>query len=255
MLHRYSRTELVIGPEGLETLWNSTVVVLGMGGVGSFVVEALARSGVGRLVLVDKDDVDITNINRQLPALTHTVGQSKVDLMTKRVHEINPDIEVIPLHTFYLHENKDVIFEYNPSYVVDAIDTISAKILLIVECHQRGIPIVSSMGAANKVDPTQFRVMDISKTKVDPIAKIIRRKLKDYKIFKGVKVVCSMEHARKPREDIRQQIVPQHVQEGDGPRKPKYPPASIAFVPPVAGMILASVVVRDLCGIDYKLQS
>lgn len=250
MLHRYSRTELVVGPEGLEKLWNSTVVVLGMGGVGSFVVEALARSGVGKLVLVDKDAVDITNINRQLPALTHTVGEDKVELMMQRVKDINPEIEVVPLKTFYLENNKDIIFEYNPDYVVDAIDTMSAKVLAIVECHKRNIPIVSSMGAANKIDPTQFRVMDISKTKIDPIAKIMRRKLKDFGIYKGVKVVCSMENPRKPREDIRQQIVPQAVQEGDAPRKAKNPPASIAFVPPVAGFILASVVVRDLVGLN-----
>ena len=249
MLHRYSRTELVIGAEGLEKLWNSTVVVLGMGGVGSYAVDALARTGVGRLVLVDKDAVDITNINRQIPALTHTVGQDKVELMMQRVKEINPDIEVIPLKTFYLENNKDIIFEYNPDYVIDAIDTISAKILLIVECHKRGIPIVSSMGAANKIDPTQFRVMDISKTKVDPIAKIIRRKLKDFGIYKGVKVVCSLEQPRKPLVEVTEQIVPQHVKEGDAPRKAKNPPASIAFVPSVAGLTLASVCVRDLVGI------
>lgn len=247
MLHRYSRTELVIGPEGLEKLWNTTVCVLGMGGVGSFAVEALARSGVGRLILVDKDVVDVTNINRQLPALTHTVGQEKAELMAQRVKEINPDIEVITLRMFYLEETKESIFEYKPDYVVDAIDTISAKISLIVECHKRNIPIISSMGAANKIDPTQFRVMDISKTKVDPIAKIIRRKLKDYGIYKGVNVVCSLEQPRKPREEITEQIVPQAVKEGEAPRKSKNPPASLAYVPSVAGLILASVVVRDIC--------
>jgi tRNA A37 threonylcarbamoyladenosine dehydratase len=248
-LHRYSRTELVIGPEGLEKLKGSTVVVLGMGGVGSYTVEALARCGVGRLVLVDKDDVDVTNINRQIPALTHTVGQDKVELMAERVKQINPEIDVVPLKIFYLPETKDTIFEYNPDYVVDAIDTISAKILAVVECHKRGIPVVSSMGAANKIDPTMFRVMDISKTKIDPIAKIMRRKLKDYGIYKGVKVVCSLENPRKPREDITDQIVPQAVKEGEAPRKAKNPPASIAFVPSVCGLILSSVVVRDLVGI------
>ncbi|PWK10216.1 tRNA threonylcarbamoyladenosine dehydratase [Tumebacillus permanentifrigoris] len=248
-LHRYSRTELVIGPEGLEKLKGSTVVVLGMGGVGSYTVESLARCGVGRLVLVDKDDVDITNINRQIPALTHTVGMDKVELMAERVKQINPEIDVVPLKIFYLPETKDSIFAYNPDYVVDAIDTISAKILAVVECHKRGIPVVSSMGAANKIDPTMFRVMDISKTSIDPIAKIMRRKLKDYGIYKGVKVVCSLENPRKPREDITEQIVPQAVKEGEAPRKAKNPPASIAFVPSVAGLILSSVVVRDLVGI------
>jgi tRNA A37 threonylcarbamoyladenosine dehydratase len=252
MLTRHSRTELVIGPEGIQKLQGSTVVVLGMGGVGSFTVEALARAGVGKLVLVDKDVVDVTNINRQIPALSTTIGQEKVDVMMKRVKEISPDIEVVPLRFFYLEETKDEIFKYNPDYVVDAIDTISAKILLIVECHKRGIPIVSSMGAANKVDPTMFRVMDISKTKVDPIAKIIRRKLKDHGIHKGVKVVCSLEQPAKPRVDVTEAIVPQHVKEGDAPRKAKNPPASISFVPSAAGLILASVVVRDLVGIPYK---
>lgn len=248
-LHRYSRTELVIGPEGLEKLKGSTVVVLGMGGVGSYAVESLARCGVGRLILVDKDDVDVTNINRQIPALTHTVGLDKVDVMAQRVHEIDPEIDVVPLKIFYLPETKESIFEFNPDYVIDAIDTISAKILAVVECHKRGVPIVSSMGAANKIDPTMFRIMDISKTKIDPIAKIMRRKLKDYGIYKGVKVVCSLENPRKPREDITEQIVPQAVKEGEAPRKAKNPPASIAFVPSVAGLILSSVVVRDLVGI------
>jgi tRNA threonylcarbamoyladenosine dehydratase len=249
MLHRFSRTELVIGPEGLEKIKNSTVCVLGMGGVGSFAVEALARTGVGKLILVDRDVVDITNINRQIPALTHTVGQEKVLLMKERVLQINPECEVVALRMFYNEENKEEIFQYQPDYVVDAIDTISAKLHLIVECKKRGIPIVSSMGAANKIDPTQFRVMDISKTKIDPIAKVLRRELKKYGIHKGVKVVCSFEPPMKPREDVRQKIVPKEVEERQGPRKAKQPPASIAFVPSVAGLILASVVIRDLLAI------
>lgn len=246
MLHRFSRTELAIGPEGLEKMKNSSVCVLGMGGVGSYAVEALARTGIGKLILVDRDVVDITNINRQIPALTHTVGQEKVLLMQERVRQINPDCEVIALRMFYNEETKDEIFRYKPDYVVDAIDTISAKIQVIVECKRRGIPIVSSMGAANKMDPTRFEVMDLSQTRVDPIAKVLRRELRKYGITEGVKVVCSLEPPMKPREDVRQQIVPRAVEEQQGPRKAKQPPASIAFVPSVAGLILASVVVRDL---------
>lgn len=252
MLHRFSRTELVVGPEGLEKLKASSVCVLGMGGVGSYAVEALARSGIGKLILVDKDVVDVTNINRQIPALNHTVGQSKTQVMADRVKQINPDCEVIALDLFFLEDTKEEVFQYNPDYIVDSIDNITAKILLIVECNRRGIPIISSMGAANKLDPTKFKVMDISKTRVDPIAKIIRRKLKDYGITKGVRVVCSTESPTKPREDVRQQIVPEEVEQGQAPRKAKIPPASIAFVPSVAGLIQASVVVRDIVGIEIE---
>ncbi|BCJ86559.1 tRNA threonylcarbamoyladenosine dehydratase [Effusibacillus dendaii] len=250
MLHRFSRTELVIGPEGLEKMRNATVCVLGMGGVGSFAVEALARTGIGKLILVDKDVVDITNINRQLPALTDTIGRSKTHIMKERIAQINPDCQVTVLDLFFNEDTKEQIFAQKLDYVVDAIDTITAKILLIVECKRRGIPIVSSMGAANKIDPTRFEVVDISKTKIDPIAKVLRRKLKDYGITKGVPVVCSTEQPRKPLEAVRQQIVSPEIEQGQAPRKAKQPPASIAFVPPVAGMILASVVVRDLMGYE-----
>lgn len=252
MLHQFSRTELVIGPEGLAKMKNSTVCVLGIGGVGSFAAEALARTGVGKLILIDKDVVDITNVNRQIPALTTTVGQYKTHIMKERIKLINPDCEVITLEIFYNQETKEEIFAHNPDYIVDAIDTITSKIELIVECKRRGVPIVSSMGAANKIDPTRFRVMDISKTSVDPIAKIIRKKLKDYGITKGVRVVCSTEPSAKPREDVRQAIVSPQVEAGQGPRKAKMPPASIAFVPSVAGLILASVVVRDMLGLEIN---
>jgi tRNA threonylcarbamoyladenosine dehydratase len=250
MLHQFSRTELVVGPEGLETLKKSTVCVIGVGGVGSFSVEALARCGVGTLILVDKDDVDITNINRQLPALMHTIGQSKVQLMAERVKQINPDCRVEALQMFFNNETQEEIFAYKPDYIVDAIDTISSKIHLLIECYRRGIPVVSSMGAANKIDPTRFEVMDISKTTVDPIAKVIRRELRKQGIKKGIKVVCSTEFPRTPREDVRKSIVPKEVEETSPIRKAKNPPASISFVPPVAGMILASVVVRDILKLE-----
>jgi tRNA A37 threonylcarbamoyladenosine dehydratase len=246
ILHRFSRTELAIGPEGLEKMKQSSICVLGIGGVGSFAVEALARTGVGRLILVDRDNVDITNVNRQIHAFEDTVGKPKVELMQERVLRINPDCEVVPLKMFYTPETRDTLFAHDMDYVIDAVDTISSKIDLIVECKKRGIPIVSSMGAANKMDPSQFRVLDISRTTVDPIAKVIRRELRKRGIFEGVPVVCSSEHPLVPREDVRRTMVSPDVEAASTVRKAKNPPASIAFVPPVAGMILASVAVRDL---------
>jgi tRNA A37 threonylcarbamoyladenosine dehydratase len=243
MLHQFSRNELAFGKEGLEILKNSTVGVLGIGGVGSFAVEALARSGVGRLVLVDKDVVDITNVNRQVHALLSTVGQPKVDLMKARIADINPDCEVIALKMFYTEETYEEFFSYGLDYVIDASDTISYKIHLIKECLKRKIPIISSMGAANKMDPTRFQIADISKTHTDPIAKVIRTRLRKEGIKKGVKVVFSDESPIVIREDIRKEIV---TDENAKIRKAKLPPSSNAFVPSVAGLIMTSYVVRQL---------
>ncbi len=245
LLHSFSRTELVIGEMGLEKLRGASVAVLGVGGVGSYAVEALARSGIGRVILIDKDVVDITNINRQLPALRSTVGQAKVDVMAARVKDINESCEVIVKRIFFSKETAGNLFDLQPDYVVDAIDTISAKIDLVEACFSRNIPIVSSMGAANKMDPTQFRVMDLKDTTVDPIARVMRRELKKRGITHGVKVVCSLEPPLAPREEILDIIIPKDASDSL-PRKATRPPASISFVPPVAGMILASVVVRDL---------
>lgn len=243
MLHQFSRTELAIGPEGLEIMKNSTVAVLGIGGVGGMAVEALARSGIGRLILIDKDSVDITNVNRQIHALTTTVGQKKADLMVERVKLINPECEAIALNMFYTEETYEELFKLKPDYVIDASDTIIYKIHLIKECLSRGIPMISSMGAANKMDPSRFQVADISKTTVDPIARVIRQKLRKEGIKKGVKVVFSTEEPMKPRQDVTDKIVPENVPDR---RKAKQPPASNAFVPPVAGLIMVSVAVRDL---------
>ncbi|WP_028402898.1 tRNA threonylcarbamoyladenosine dehydratase [Ectobacillus panaciterrae] len=243
MLHQFSRNELAFGKEGLEILKNSTVGVLGIGGVGSFSAEALARSGVGRLVLVDKDVVDITNVNRQVHALLSTVGQSKVDLMKARILDINPDCEVIALKMFYTEETYEEFFSYGLDYVIDASDTISYKIHLIKECLKRKIPIISSMGAANKMDPTRFQIADISKTHTDPIAKVVRTRLRKEGIKKGVKVVFSDESPIVIREEIRKEIVPD---ENAKIRKAKLPPSSNAFVPSVAGLIMTSYVVRQL---------
>ncbi|WP_239615240.1 tRNA threonylcarbamoyladenosine dehydratase [Cohnella mopanensis] len=243
MLHQFSRTELAIGPEGLELLKGSTVAVLGIGGVGGIAAEALARSGIGRIVLIDKDVVDITNVNRQIHALTTTVGQPKADLMRDRIKLINPECDVISLRMFYTEETYEELFKYPLDYVVDASDTISYKIHLIKQCLERKIPIISSMGAANKTDPTRFQVADISKTTVDPIARVIRKKLRNEGIKKGVQVVFSTELPIKPREDVTQRIVPDTAPEI---RKAQQPPSSNAFVPPVAGLIMVSVVFREL---------
>ncbi|MEI0738038.1 tRNA threonylcarbamoyladenosine dehydratase [Paenibacillus sp. JTLBN-2024] len=243
MLNQFSRTELAIGPEGLEAMKKSTVAVLGIGGVGSIAVEALARTGVGKLILIDKDVVDITNINRQIHALTTTIGQKKADLMVERIKMINPECEAIALNMFYTEETCEELFKYDLDYVLDASDTVSYKIHLIKECLKRKIPIISSMGAANKMDPSRFQVADISKTTVDPIARVIRTKLRKEGIKKGVKVVFSTEEPMKPRVDVTEKIVPENAPEI---RKAKQPPASNAFVPPVAGLIMVGEAVKDL---------
>ncbi|GEB31814.1 tRNA threonylcarbamoyladenosine dehydratase [Brevibacillus parabrevis] len=222
---------------------NSCVAVLGVGGVGSFTVEALARTGVGKLVLVDKDAVDITNINRQIHATLNTIGQKKAELMKERIASINPECEVVTLNMFYNEETYEQLFAHELDYIVDAMDTMSAKLHLIQEAKRRNIPVISSMGAANKMDPTRFEVADISQTSYDPIAKVIRRELRKKGIYKGVKVVYSREIPVNVRTDVREKI----VSNPDSPiSKVRQPPASNAFVPSVAGLILASVVVRDL---------
>ncbi|QIZ68482.1 tRNA threonylcarbamoyladenosine dehydratase [Geobacillus subterraneus] len=242
MLHQFSRNELAIGPEGLEKLKNATVAVLGVGGVGSFAVEALARSGVGRLVLVDRDNVDITNINRQIHALLSTIGRPKVELMKERIADINPACEVIALQMFYTEETYEQFFAHHLDFVIDASDTIMYKVHLMKQCLERGIPIISSMGAANKMDPTRFRIADISKTHTDPIAKVIRSKLRKEGIRRGIPVVFSDEKPVKIREDVRQVV----GNDASPIRKAKMPPSSNAFVPSVAGLIMASYVINEL---------
>lgn len=243
MLNQFSRTELAVGPEGIEALKGSTVAVLGIGGVGSIAAEALARTGIGRIIMIDKDVVDITNINRQIHALTTTVGQPKAELMRERIKLINPDCDAIALRMFYTEETYEKLFEYDLDYVLDASDTIIYKVHLILQCKERGIPVISSMGAANKMDPTKFQVVDISKTHTDPLARVVRRKLRENGVHKGVKVVFSTEEPKKPRVDVTERIVPENAPEI---RKAQQPPASNAFVPPVAGLIMVSVIVNDL---------
>ncbi|MCM3669955.1 tRNA threonylcarbamoyladenosine dehydratase [Mesobacillus maritimus] len=242
MLHQFSRNELAIGTEGLEIMKNSTVAVLGIGGVGSFAAEALARSGVGRLILVDKDDVDITNVNRQLIALLSTVGRPKVELMEERIRDINPDCEVIALKMFYTEETYEQFFSYGIDFVVDASDTIAYKIHLAKECMKREIPIIASMGAANKMDPTRFQIADISKTHTDPLAKVIRTRLRKEGIHKGYTVVFSDESPIVPLEEVNKVV----GKENAPIRKAQMPPSSNAFVPSACGLIMASYVVKEL---------
>ncbi|WP_422123085.1 ThiF family adenylyltransferase [Planococcus sp. X10-3] len=242
MLHQFSRNELAVGKEGIEMLKDSTVAILGVGGVGSFAAEACARSGVGRIILVDKDNVDITNVNRQLVANLSTIGQSKSAVMKNRIADINVDCEVIDMHMFYTEDTFEEFFSYNPDYVIDASDTMVYKVHLMQECHRRGIKIISSMGAANKTDPTRFKIADISKTHTDPLAKIIRKKLRQAGIRKGIPVVFSDESPIIVREDVVE-----NVGKPDAAiRKAKMPPSSNAFAPSTVGLICASWVVNDI---------
>ncbi|MEG0385233.1 MAG: tRNA threonylcarbamoyladenosine dehydratase [Solibacillus sp.] len=242
MLHQFSRNELAIGKEGLAQLQNTTVAILGIGGVGSFAAEACARSGVGRIVLVDKDNVDITNVNRQLVAYLSTVGKSKSGTMKERIADINPACEVIDMHMFYTDETYEQFFELGIDYVIDASDTVMYKIHVIKECLKRQIPIISSMGAANKMDPTRFKIADISKTHTDPLAKVIRTKLRKEGIPKGVPVIFSDESPIVVRPDVVEQVGKPDAQI----RKAQMPPSSNAFVPSVVGLFAASWVINTI---------
>ncbi len=228
---QFSRTALLLGEEGVEKLKKARVAVFGVGGVGGYVVEALARSGVGHLELIDKDTVSLSNINRQIIALHSTVGRLKTEVAAERARDIYPAITVRCRNAFFLPENADEFDFSSYDYVVDAIDTVSGKIALIERAQAAGVPVISSMGAGNKLDPTAFEVADISKTSVCPLARVMRRELKKRGI-EHVKVVYSKE------EPIQSSA----VDEESG--KPL--PGSIAFVPSVVGLILAAEVVKDL---------
>lgn len=248
MLGPFTRTEILIGHEALEKLKSSTVAIFGIGGVGGFAAEALARSGVGRLVLIDNDEVSITNINRQVVATTRTIGCAKVEVMRDRIKEINPEAQVLIHKTFYTAENAEEEFNWDYSYVVDAIDTISAKIDLAVRCNEKKIPIISSMGAGNKLDPTRFQVSDIYKTSIDPIAKVMRYELRK----RGVpclKVVYSTEPPIKTDDQSEASRLTRLEAEKSGSKRRSIP-GSISFVPSVAGLIIAGEVIKDITGIN-----
>lgn len=239
---RFARTEMLLGRAGVKRLAASSVAVFGIGGVGSYAAEALARAGIGKLTLVDHDTIDVTNINRQIHALTETVGASKTETMAKRIHSINPACEVRQIRAFYHSEDAGHFFSETYDYVLDAVDTVTAKIDLAVQCHQRGIPLIASMGTANKLDPTLFAVMDIYCTKGDPLARILRKKLKERGI-PHLKVVCSHE---RPQRASR---VESHSAEGHNI------PTSVSFVPSVVGLIMAGAAIRDLLNIKVEVSS
>lgn len=241
MLDQFSRTELLLGKSAMERLAKCRVAVFGIGGVGGYVCEALARSGVGALDLIDDDKVALSNINRQIIATTKTVGEYKTDVMKARILEINPEAEVNTYRCFFLPENaSDFPFD-KYDYVVDAIDTVTAKIELVMQCQKAGVPIMSSMGAGNKLDPTKFRVADIYKTRMDPLAKVMRRELKKRGI-KKLKVVYSEEEPVIQAEDATA------VQADRPGSKRRGIPGSTAYVPSVAGLIIAGEVIKDLTG-------
>lgn len=248
MLNQFSRTQLLFGPEAMEHLRGCRVAVFGIGGVGGYTVEALARSGIGALDLIDDDRVCLTNLNRQLHATRKTVGQYKVDVAEERVHDINPDCRVTAWKTFYLPETRDMFDFSQYDYVVDAIDTVTGKLALIEQAQAAGTPIISAMGAGNKLDPTAFRVADIYKTSIDPLARVIRRECRKRGI-KHLKVVFSTEEPTRPLEDPAISCR-SHCICPPGTRKctvRRDIPGSTAFVPSVAGLIIAGEVVRDLC--------
>ncbi len=236
MLHAFSRSEMLIGEEGLKKLKESKVAVFGIGGVGSYTVEALARSGVGKLVLVDHDEVCVSNINRQIHATSKTVGQSKAELMKARVLEINPNIEVIAYKEIYTAETASKLLDESYDYVVDAIDMVTSKIDLIERTKAMGIPIISAMGAANKLDPTKLVVTDIYKTSMCPLAKVMRSELRK-KGIKKLKVVYSTEQPIKPNQNLV------HGGAGAGRRQT---PGSMVFVTATSGLIIGAEVIRDL---------
>lgn len=241
MSHAFSRTEMLIGKDGLQKLKDSKVAVFGVGGVGTYVIEGLARSGVGEIVLIDDDDICISNINRQLHATINTVGQAKVDVMKDRILSINNEAKVITYRELYNSHSADRLLSDDYSYVVDAIDMVSSKIDLIERCKKRNIPIISSMGAGNKLNPTMFEVADIYETSVCPLAKVMRKELRNRDID-SLKVVYSKEKPLKPIIDV--DIT--DSQQNESTKIKRQTPGSISFVPSVVGLIIASEVVKDL---------
>ncbi|MBR3162815.1 MAG: tRNA threonylcarbamoyladenosine dehydratase [Clostridia bacterium] len=227
MLSQFSRTELVIGKENIKKLNNSKVAVFGIGGVGSFVIEGLVRAGIGNFILVDKDNVDITNLNRQLIATKKTIGQAKVDIAKERLLDINPTAKIKTYKEFFLPETTGIL-DNSIDYIVDCIDTVTGKIELVIRANKLKIPIISAMGTGNKLDPTKFEIADIYNTSVCPLAKVMRKELRNRGI-KKLKVVYSKEMPIKPKKDGEENV-----------------PGSISFVPSVAGLIIAGEVIKDI---------
>ncbi len=249
MLDQFSRTELLIGKEKIEKLKNSKVAVFGIGGVGSFVVEGLARAGVGSFILVDDDKVNLTNLNRQLIATHETIGMFKVDVAKKRILDINPNANVEVYKEFFMPNSKEIL-DNTVNYIVDAIDTVTAKIELVVRANKLNIPIISCMGTGNKLDPTKFKVTDIYKTNVCPLAKVMRKELRARKI-KKLKVVYSEEEPIKLNEALKADYLEtdyklENMETKRNGKAKTQVPGSISFVPSVAGLIIAGEVIKDI---------
>ncbi len=254
-LHRFSRTELLIGASGLSTLAGKHVMICGVGGVGSYAAEALGRAGVGRITLVDFDDICLTNINRQIHALSSTVGQHKVEAMAARLRDINPSAEIVPVREFFSAENAVQLLMPRPDYVLDAIDHFTAKTSLITVCRQQEIPIISSMGAANKLDPTKISVSDISATRNCRMARSMRKILKKSGIVSGVQVVYSTELHRDLDPATSNAcgtdcICPNRSEQTFRCEHRRVILGSISFIPPIFGLTMAGAVINELLDIN-----
>ena len=248
MLNQFSRTELLIGKEGIEKLQKAKVAIFGIGGVGSFVVEGLVRAGVGNFILVDDDKICLTNLNRQIIATRKTIGKYKVDIMKERILEINPNANVETYQEFYMPNSENKILDKTIDYVVDSIDTVTAKIELVINCNKLGIPIISSMGTGNKLDPSRFEITDIYKTSICPLAKVMRKELRKREI-KKLKVIYSKEEPIKPDETLECSCKTNCICPPGTKRKcaeRNQVPGSISFVPSVAGLMIAGEVTKDI---------
>ena len=243
MAEIYDRTRMLVGDAGMEKLQNAHVFIAGIGGVGSFTAEALARAGVGTLTLLDNDTVDITNLNRQIHATQKTVGRPKVEVMAERIREINPDIQVHTINAFLLDDNTEAVLgDDGYDYIVDAVDTVTAKLALILYARARNIPVISSMGTANKLDATKFEVVDISKTHTCPLARVMRKELRDRGITSGVEVLYSTALPVKLHT----------AADAEAGERKKPVPASISYVPSVAGLLLAGHVIQQLLAANSR---
>ena len=252
MLNQFSRTQLLLGAKGISKLENAHIAVFGIGGVGGYTVEALVRSGVGAIDIIDDDKVCLTNLNRQLIATRKTVGKNKVDVMKERILEINPKVLVNTYQCFYLPENAHEFDFSKYDYVVDAVDTVTAKIDIVMRAQELDVPVISCMGAGNRLDASKVAVTDIYKTKLDPLARVMRRELRKRQV-KSLKVVYSTESPFRPIEDLASScrsncICPSDIQRKCTDRRDI--PGSISYVPAVAGLLLASEVIRDIVGVE-----
>lgn len=254
MLNQFSRTQLLLGESAMQELANKRVAVFGIGGVGGYACEALVRSGIGAFDLIDDDKVCLTNLNRQIIATRKTVGKYKTEVTKERMLEINPNVDVRIHNCFFLPENADKFPFDEYDYIIDAVDTVTAKISIIMKANELGIPVISSMGAGNKLDPTAFMVADIYKTRVCPLAKVMRRELKKRGV-KKLKVVYSEEQPTRPIEDMSIScrtncICPPGAEHKCTERRDI--PGSVAFVPSVVGLIIAGEVIKDIAGVNAK---